>query len=102
MINKQLPLYPNPTMTCGYECKFKDVCVAMDDGGDWKFLLRDGFQRRPTTKTWEDNFAKIAMNYKRAKDRGERFEFTPPESNTQRFDHINIIMDDDDSPPWGE
>ena len=38
--------YPNPTRDCSWDCSFKDVCPMMDNGGDWQFMLEDGFRQR--------------------------------------------------------
>lgn len=37
---------PNPTRDCSWDCAFKDVCPMMDNGGDWEFLLEEGFRPR--------------------------------------------------------
>lgn len=35
MANKNLPLYPNPTRDCSWDCSFHSTCIMMDDGSDW-------------------------------------------------------------------
>jgi hypothetical protein len=39
MVNPELPLYPNPTRDCGWQCPLQSVCIAMDDGSDFESLL---------------------------------------------------------------
>jgi hypothetical protein len=39
MVNPDLPLYPNPSQQCGWQCPLQSVCVAMDDGSDFESLL---------------------------------------------------------------
>lgn len=39
MLDPDLPLYPNPTKDCSWDCPFKAPCLAMDDGSDYQFLL---------------------------------------------------------------
>lgn len=36
--------YPNPTKDCSWECNFRSVCMAMNDGSDWEQMLE---QYRP-------------------------------------------------------
>lgn len=40
MLDPHLPLYPNPTKDCSWDCPFKAPCLAMDDGSDYEFMLR--------------------------------------------------------------
>lgn len=39
MVNLDLPLYPNPTRDCGWQCPLQSACIAMDDGSDFESLL---------------------------------------------------------------
>lgn len=39
MLDPDLPLYPNPTIQCSYDCPFKAPCIALDDGSDYQHLL---------------------------------------------------------------
>jgi hypothetical protein len=39
MLDPDLPLYPNPTKDCSWDCPFKAPCLAMDDGSDWESIL---------------------------------------------------------------
>lgn len=43
MLDPDLPLYPNPTKDCSWDCPFKEPCLAMDDGSDYQFLLDNSF-----------------------------------------------------------
>jgi hypothetical protein len=39
MLDPALPLYPNPTKDCSWDCPFKIPCLAMDDGSDYQYVL---------------------------------------------------------------
>jgi len=39
MLNPDIPIYPNATKDCSWECPFKDVCLMMDCGDDWESAL---------------------------------------------------------------
>lgn len=41
MLNPDLPLYPNPTSDCSWDCQLVDACVSMDDGSDWESSLSE-------------------------------------------------------------
>ncbi len=41
MCNPDLPLYPNPTRDCSWECNLQDVCLMIDRDDDWEFTLED-------------------------------------------------------------
>jgi hypothetical protein len=41
MINPDLPLYPNPTRDCSWDCSLQDICLMVDRDDDWEQLLRD-------------------------------------------------------------
>jgi hypothetical protein len=43
MLDPTLPIYPNPTRDCNWECGFKDVSIAMDDGSDYEYMLQTEF-----------------------------------------------------------
>lgn len=49
MLNPNLPLYPNPTKDCAWDCPFRAVCVAMDEGADWEYILENEFEPRHET-----------------------------------------------------
>ena len=40
MMNPDLPLYPNPTKDCSWDCRFNTACVSLDDGSDWEHELK--------------------------------------------------------------
>jgi hypothetical protein len=52
MLNPELPLYPNPTRDCMWDCSFRSVCLAMDDGSDWQFILNSEFAVRNEEDPW--------------------------------------------------
>ncbi len=45
MLDPNLSIYPNPTKdySC-LNCWFRSPCVMVEDGGDYKILLEDGYQ----------------------------------------------------------
>jgi hypothetical protein len=43
MFDAALPLYPNPTRDCSWDCPFKDPCLAMDDGSDFSYMLSTAY-----------------------------------------------------------
>lgn len=57
MLHPHLRIYPNPTRDCTWDCPFKDMCLAMEEGADWKFYLDEFEIRNETMKseypTWE-------------------------------------------------
>lgn len=44
MLDPTLPLYPNPTKDCSWDCSFKVPCLAKDDGSDYAQLLDDEYE----------------------------------------------------------
>lgn len=46
MIRPDLHCYPNPTRDCGWDCDFRSVCLAMNDGSDYQYILRSLFRKR--------------------------------------------------------
>ena len=52
MLNPNLPLYPNPTRDCIWDCEFRSVCIAMDDGSDWEFILQEEFRQKQELPEW--------------------------------------------------
>lgn len=61
MINPDLPIYPNPTRDCSWDCDFRSVHMAMMDGSDWEWLLQEDFKEKEDDKhvwrskiVWED------------------------------------------------
>lgn len=41
MCDPDLPLYPNPTRDCSWDCGLKEICLMMDRDDDWEFTLND-------------------------------------------------------------
>lgn len=55
LLNKELPLYPNPTYECAKKCNFRTVCLAEDDGSDFQFILDNNFiTKKGEDKTWRN------------------------------------------------
>lgn len=56
MLNPDLPLYPNPTRDCSWDCRFMSPCIVMDDGGDWEADIEGiTVQREEDLKTWRQH-----------------------------------------------
>jgi len=45
MLDPNLPIYPNPTRDCNWDCPFSPISQAMDDGSDFDYLLETEFMR---------------------------------------------------------
>lgn len=41
MCNPDLPLYPNPTKDCAWDCSLRDICLMIDRDDDWESLLEE-------------------------------------------------------------
>ena len=41
MCDPDLPLYPNPTRDCSWDCSLRDICLMVDRDDDWQSLLTD-------------------------------------------------------------
>ena len=41
MCNPDLPLYPNPTRDCSWDCSLQDICLMIDRDDDWESLLEE-------------------------------------------------------------
>ena len=53
MINPDLPMYPNPTRDCSFDCTQKMTCVMMDDGSDWEAdLMSSTIPRNDEKENW--------------------------------------------------
>ena len=46
MCNPNLPLYPNPTRDCSWDCSLKDVCLMIDRDDDWAHQLNETTAQR--------------------------------------------------------
>jgi hypothetical protein len=53
MLNPNLPLYPNATRDCIWDCPFRMPCIAMDDGSDVEGILQEGFIRKDMRDAWK-------------------------------------------------
>lgn len=45
MLSAELPLYPNFTRDCSWDCPFRAPCLAMDDGSDAEYLLANEYEQ---------------------------------------------------------
>ena len=55
MLNKNLPLYPNPTADCYWDCQFRPVCLSQNDGSDFKFILNNNYSiRKKEEEKWRN------------------------------------------------
>ncbi len=53
MIDPNLPLYPNETKDCSWDCSFRDVCLMMDREEYWEEVLQETTVSRQEEKaTW--------------------------------------------------
>lgn len=39
MLNPNLALYPNPTRDCMWDCPIRTICIAIEEGADWEYLV---------------------------------------------------------------
>lgn len=46
MASKDLVCYPNPTRDCMWDCDFRSVCLAMNDGSDPQYMIDGLFKKR--------------------------------------------------------
>lgn len=55
-LNPNLPLYPNPTKDCSWDCDAATACVLMDAGGDWEGELNSVMiPRNEEELTWRQH-----------------------------------------------
>lgn len=55
MLNMELPLYPNETKDCSWDCSFQDVCIMMDRRDSWNdILLETTVSRSDETDDWRE------------------------------------------------
>jgi hypothetical protein len=45
MLDPNLPLYPNMTKDCSWDCSYRDPCLVKDDGGDYQYILDHEYER---------------------------------------------------------
>ncbi len=59
MCNPDLPLYPNPTRDCSWDCSLQDVCLMIDRDDDWSDLLLElTVARVEENKGWRQHLQK--------------------------------------------
>lgn len=66
MLNPNLPIYPNPTRDCSWDCDFRSVCLAMDDGSDWEQMLLDGYEEKGEEIEWRHRIKLPSLEEMRA------------------------------------
>lgn len=54
MLNPKLPIYPNPTSNCVWDCPFVAPCLAKDDGSDWEYLLEENYAKQTERTPWRN------------------------------------------------
>lgn len=55
MLDPNIPLYPNPTRDCSWQCSFTVPCVGIDSGEDWEHQLSLNTMSRTAPETyWRD------------------------------------------------
>jgi hypothetical protein len=53
MLNPSLPIYPNPTRDCSWDCDFLQACLSVDDGSDWQWEIEQNtFDREEEDVSW--------------------------------------------------
>lgn len=52
MLNPRLPLYPNPSRDCAWDCPFRVPCVLLDAGGDYESVLNLGYREAGDNDRW--------------------------------------------------
>jgi RecB family exonuclease len=53
MIELKLPLYPNPTRDCAWDCPYRELCILMEEGGDWLYQMENFYIEKPEQdETW--------------------------------------------------
>jgi hypothetical protein len=44
--------FPSPTRDCSWDCSYREICMAMDDGTNVEILLEANFRIEDTDRTW--------------------------------------------------
>lgn len=52
MLDHNLPLYPNPTRDCSWDCPFQGACILMDCGDEYQSDLNNNFIQRSNETAW--------------------------------------------------
>ncbi len=86
MLDPELPLYPNPTFQCAFDCHFREPCIEVDSGGDAEYLLKTAYRPRRELTGWRERIA--AGDYERIDLDALRADDEP----------LNLIWDDDPAP----
>lgn len=61
MLNPELPLYPNATRDCSWDCGFQSPCLMIETGDDFEDEIKMISQRRPPpNETWRKHLPKAA------------------------------------------
>lgn len=56
MMNPDLPLYPNETKDCSWDCSFRDVCLMMDRNDYWaEYLEESTVSYKEEVATWRNH-----------------------------------------------
>lgn len=45
MIDPNIRIYPNPTRDCQWDCNYRPISLAMDDGSDYEYMIQSEFER---------------------------------------------------------
>jgi hypothetical protein len=62
MANPDLPLYPNPTRDCTWDCPFRIPCISMDDGSDWGAQLAEGYVQKDGRDGWKRKLKQVNVD----------------------------------------
>ena len=46
MSNPNLRMYPSPDRKCNWKCDFREVCIAMNQGHDYQYMLDKEFEKK--------------------------------------------------------
>lgn len=69
MVTPGLAIYPNPTRDCMWECDFRAVCEAMDDGSDWRHMIAlTSRPRQDRESSWREKIKKSLEQKKMTKE----------------------------------
>jgi hypothetical protein len=61
MLDPHLPMYPNMTKDCAWDCGGKDACILLDNGGDWESELNYLTQNKvPEDSSWRSHLPLVA------------------------------------------
>lgn len=63
MLNPDLPIYPNPTRDCSWDCPFRPVCMLEEGGFDVEPVLREEYEVRTETAKGIERAWRSAIKY---------------------------------------